>query len=147
MMAFEMTEGVHRCPHCGRRQHALIIGLDREGRVLRCKGCGERFRPLTPAEAARRERERKRRWRKEHPEYAREYKRRYRAEHLEEMREKERRYWARNKDRINELNRAWRDAHAEQERERNRRYYQEHRHEIKLRKVYARLYAEGGDSE
>jgi hypothetical protein len=139
-MSIEMTEGVHKCPHCGRRQHALVIGLDRDGRILRCKQCGERFRPLAPAEAAQRERERKRRWCTEHPEYAREYKRRYRSEHLEEMREKERRYRSRNRERINELNRAWRDAHVEQERERNRLYYREHRESINLAKAYRKLY-------
>lgn len=116
----EQTEGVHTCPHCGRRQHANILGLDLEGRILGCKECGMKFRPLTPKEAARRERERKKKWAREHRDYVRDYKHRYRAEHLEEMREKERRYRARNRERINELNRAWRDAHAEQERERNR---------------------------
>lgn len=137
-MSIEMTEGVHTCPHCGRRQHALVIGLDRDGRKLRCKQCGEMFRPLTPAEAARRER--KRIWAEEHRDYIKEYKRRYRAEHITEMREKERRYRARNREHINELNRRWRETHAEQERERNRRYYREHRETINLRKAYRKLY-------
>ena len=124
-MSVDQTTGVHKCPECGRRQHAEIIGIDLDGRLLRCKRCGSRFRPLTAAEAARRERERKRRWREEHPEYAREYKRKRRAEDPELAREKDRAYASRHRDRITELNRAWRAAHAEQEQgqedDRNRR--------------------------
>lgn len=139
-MSHDMTPGVHVCPHCGRRQHAPIIGIDRDGRILGCKQCGSRFRPLSPAEAMRRERERKKRWMREHREHVREYKRRYRAEHLDEMREKERRYRAKNREHINELNRAWRNDHIEQERERNREYYHEHHETINLQKAYKKLY-------
>lgn len=77
----------------------------------------------TNEETKRKNAERSKKWREEHPDYMKEYMKEYRQDHSEEMKAADRKYHAEHRDEQNEKRRQWRKTNPEKQAKACREWY------------------------